>query len=92
METILIREAREHLHILCEDPSKFRMRIPVQEDDSDQIFSHALDYATEMESKVTDLEEKLAKLKDKSENVLAEFNECGGFSKASAELAKELEE
>ena len=44
-----IKEAREHLNLLIRNPSKFRMCVPVQKTDSDEIFCRAFEYAEELE-------------------------------------------
>jgi len=41
----VIKKAREHLFEICKDMNKFRMSIPVREDDSDMIIDRALDHA-----------------------------------------------
>lgn len=59
MTTKVIKEAREHLHVICINIKKFRMCLPVQEDDTDEIFSRAFDYAEELEAEIKELRKEL---------------------------------
>ncbi len=47
-----IVQARKHLFEICKDPKKFRMCIPVQKDDSDEIFGRVIDLAEKMEKEL----------------------------------------
>lgn len=50
----VVKEAREHLSVLCKDFDKFKMCIPAREDDSDMILSRAFDHAEKLEMVLDD--------------------------------------
>lgn len=54
----VIKEAREHLYEICKDRTRFRMCVPVQKTDSDEIFSRAFDYAERLEKRLGRKEER----------------------------------
>jgi hypothetical protein len=59
MDKNIIDTAREHLSLLCNNPARFRMSIPVQHDDSDMIFFRLIQHTEKLQSENEKLKEIL---------------------------------
>lgn len=55
----VIGKAHDELSKICQDTKKFRMCIPVQEDDSDMILRRALRYADRLEESNKKMKKKI---------------------------------